>query len=351
MAKWYLAGVFLIIFFGAVSVYAQECTDSDSGSNYFIKGTTEDKGISKTDECYFDSSLGKTLLMEYACYSNELTEHSIDCGGNGCENGACIVPETDIKCLDSENGMSYYIKGETTGYDPTVEGLGSATDQCSASEPGVLIESYCGKVSENSNEILLQQRIKCPDGCRNGACIGECTDSDGGIKPNIQGITIGVNDIGDSKTSTDFCSTENLLTEYYCNENGAILSTDNYCSNGCLEGQCLPLKIIPEKSPVDLPLEDDRPISELPKKDNLPVISAGYICQGCESESKCYPFGYRKEGQYCTDSGNFSIQKTSNELCDNNFECTSNFCVSGKCIDPGLLEQIISWFKKFFGMA
>ncbi len=69
----------------------------------------------------------------------------------------------------------------------------------------------------------------------------------------------------------------------------------------------------------------------------------------CPQDGKCYPFGYRKEGKFCSDSGAFTGQSVEDSACDNNFECSSNVCVSGKCISSGLMEKVINWFKRLFG--
>ncbi|MCK5149783.1 hypothetical protein KAJ87_02565 [Candidatus Pacearchaeota archaeon] len=69
----------------------------------------------------------------------------------------------------------------------------------------------------------------------------------------------------------------------------------------------------------------------------------------CPLDGKCYSFGYRKSGKFCSDTGSFIEQTKDNEKCDNNFECSSNVCVNDKCVSGGLIEKIISWLKKFFG--
>ena len=71
----------------------------------------------------------------------------------------------------------------------------------------------------------------------------------------------------------------------------------------------------------------------------------------CPLDNKCYPFGYRKKGNYCSDSGAFVTQLETDKTCDNHFECASNLCTSGTCFSPTLLEQIIGWFKKIFTSA
>jgi len=74
------------------------------------------------------------------------------------------------------------------------------------------------------------------------------------------------------------------------------------------------------------------------------------ICKdSCPSDGKCYPFGYRKNEKYCSDEGAFKEQLKENEACENNFECSTNVCVDGKCISSGLIQKILNWFRKLFG--
>ncbi len=69
----------------------------------------------------------------------------------------------------------------------------------------------------------------------------------------------------------------------------------------------------------------------------------------CPLVGKCYPFGYRKEGKFCADKGAFVEQLAADKDCENNFECSTNVCVDGKCMSSGLIQQILNWFKKLFG--
>ncbi len=72
-------------------------------------------------------------------------------------------------------------------------------------------------------------------------------------------------------------------------------------------------------------------------------------CYGCLIEDKCVQFGYRKDGKYCDINNEFKEQKDNEEGCDNNFECSSNVCVDGKCLSGNLINKIINWLKKLFG--
>ena len=105
-------------------------------------------------------------------------------------------------------------------------------------------------------------------------------------------------------------------------------------SSACVTGNESACKILKEECVIEDKYEDDK-------------IT---ICKdSCSLDNKCYPFGYRKGGNYCSDLGAFTEQLESESQCENNFECGSNLCVSGQCVSEGLLQKIMNWFKKLFG--
>lgn len=71
-------------------------------------------------------------------------------------------------------------------------------------------------------------------------------------------------------------------------------------------------------------------------------------CQGCLLEDNCYPFNYRKNRNYCSIDKEFVSQLGTKELCENNFECSSNLCIDNECISQKLFRKIINWFRKLF---
>jgi len=74
------------------------------------------------------------------------------------------------------------------------------------------------------------------------------------------------------------------------------------------------------------------------------------VCKdSCPSEGKCYPFGYRKASQFCSDKGSFEAQWEPKTQCENSFECNSNLCVSNECVSPSFIEKVTKWFDKLFG--
>jgi len=86
---------------------------------------------------------------------------------------------------------------------------------------------------------------------------------------------------------------------------------------------------------------------------------------GCEFEDTCVPYGFRTAKQnnnnevyqYCNINGQFNEQKHENAECQNNYECASNQCSNGKCIDlekqmketKGAIDSIMEWLKGIFG--
>ncbi len=75
-----------------------------------------------------------------------------------------------------------------------------------------------------------------------------------------------------------------------------------------------------------------------------------YLCNGCELEDKCYPYGYRKAGDYCLDETDmFVSQSEDDSSCENSFECETNLCINGNCVSKNLWNRFLEWFKKLFG--
>jgi len=130
-----------------------------------------------------------------------------------------------------------------------------------------------------------------------------------------------------SRTGTFLVTRETFLCpkNCKCDENGnTIICPEKVCKKGetlCPDGEC---------------------------REKCEIISED--CKfGCMYDGKCFPIGVRSNGTYCGGELFISQQKASDEVCENNFECTSNVCVSGKCINEGLLQKILSWFKNIFG--
>ena len=97
-----------------------------------------------------------------------------------------------------------------------------------------------------------------------------------------------------------------------------------------------------ETQEVLIPTESTGPIERSEENTN-------FFCNGCELDNRCYPFGYRKSGEVCLDTLEFVAQLEEGEVCENNFECDSNVCISGECVSQSLIQKILDFFRRLFG--
>ena len=84
--------------------------------------------------------------------------------------------------------------------------------------------------------------------------------------------------------------------------------------------------------------------------DPLELCKKAPTCNGCLQDNVCLPIGIRSGNEYCSSTQKMLQQKNEGNSCENNFECTSNVCISGKCVSMTLIQKIINWFKNLFGM-
>jgi len=358
------------------SIIPSLCSDPDGGTNYFQEAHTfgfrsystaadpsRDLRIRTGGKDYCNPENGQ--LHENYCDDNGYIQTLyFDCP-QGCSTtqGACIgSAETDIKIKDIEitpephlftNGriiitpiidfvgldLNTHFFISTTTYNEDgeeVEGCGTRATY----QKGGFINLECDlelyKTGQYTFVTELDTEREIPEAYRennilkktvqmgefnNDLSEGECYDSDDGKDFFMLGKTY---DEGEQWPSYDFCEGE-TLTEYYCDYNK---ETDLYyrteveykCEWECQGGACI-------------------------KEDSIEREKCN---SGCFSNDKCYPFGYRKSGDYCSGEGSFTPQLESDYSCENSFECKSNVCVDGKCISGGLLRRIIEWFKRLF---
>ncbi|MBW2966488.1 hypothetical protein KY342_05275, partial [Candidatus Woesearchaeota archaeon] len=146
------------------------------------------------DEGYIEES-NETNNM----FKKEIKIYPAECGNEICEPGETIenCPEDCIlECTDSDNGLNYFIKGESRGLygenkttgaiigeDPNkvsvryVDGLDHSIfyDHCYDSETSnQLNEGYCAE-----NGIMSSIGYECPNGCKDGVCIKDTITVEG----------------------------------------------------------------------------------------------------------------------------------------------------------------------------
>jgi len=93
-------------------------------------------------------------------------------------------------------------------------------------------------------------------------------------------------------------------------------------------------------------------------------ITQELICnEGCKHENKCLPVGTKikenQKGLYCDWDSEMKPQLREGNSCQNNYECASNSCISGNCLDlekklqeqDDLIQKLMDWFNNFFGRS
>jgi len=301
---------FILVFALASFVSAQEnyCVDTD-GRNPFVSGVTtlysssgeiiEQKsdvcGMSATVQEYWCDENGEIVGNLYSC-----TTQSSDRSLHGCIEGACndnlIKPEI---FMDAKTDKTEYFDGQDNSRVKIFTLLPSYLMDC---------DQYF--VSPSGEEIWFAK----------GGCWGSGWNSE-------MGYNIPLSEYGLWKIKLDLKDNSQFgkrTFTIYTNE-------FKFISN---------LKPDEESGPVEIPKEED---------DSL-VSEDYFVCNGCVFENKCYYYGFRKEGKFCSDSDSqFIKQKQADSSCENSFECSSNVCVSSQCVSEGLLQKILNWFKRLFG--
>jgi hypothetical protein len=354
-------------------------------------------------------------INEMICSGQGYTSAEYRCP-NGCRDGACKPKKCDVDdpSLMKDEQASYYINGKNYKLsihysDPMKIKFMMNNDYSNFLNVG---ESYTftdgSKITLNKIQIMDNQSVD-----RVGICFiaGEvsntCKDSDGGINEFVKGITY---DPIFTEGLADFCSNGNTLEEYFCGnfdenvwDDGTIWPTGKYatsnsikCEGGCNDGACVPeikielctsdseCAIACIKAPCSkgvcingqCEIEDQIIVDcELICK-NKGTKSEGWYnsctgelnryancgaggdnsCNGCRIDDKCYPYGIRKDKEFCNLEGDFDKQFRDGKICQNNYECLTNACVSGECTDlageiretRSMIERLFEFFKNFF---
>lgn len=234
---------------------SSNCTDSDGGENYYLKGVRSFDGNSHEDFCVASDLTESNPVAEEGPYVYEYF-----CGGEkmyecplGCQDGACIdntnVSNTTFFCNDSDGGIIYSVQGITSSSSESFQdvcvNLGSSSFAAKSMNGNYLKEFYC------SNDSIEFVYFPCTYGCSNGACIElnvsnssflNCSETDNSNDFYVKGITscsegvfedICLNDQNDSSSAGDY------LLEYFCKGSEFFGSQVYRCSYGCLEGACL----------------------------------------------------------------------------------------------------------------
>jgi len=379
------------------STPAQTCTDSD-GLNYYVKGYVETQyggalvrkdydtcRVINSNTDYYDTadcSGQNCWVLEGSCSSSQTAQAAVGrCPSNICKDGACVKAEGEVlygegireQVICIFHNSDVLINPHTStekcytddGKFECVWDGGVVTDETGYRYPDCLSEvsgnrgqkltwkSSCGgyaySVIDGGHEKV---EFKCTPStnvtaeqisgkgfryaywqCYDGTETKTALNADAPCKSSEiwQDVAKG--------SCSSHCSSETGK----CGVNSFSVSNECYVEAGSGQAVFISPSQIPAVpvQPVPLPSEEGGVLSSEEKT---------LFCKdSCPSEGKCYPFGYRKEGKFCSDNGMFTEQLKADGACENNFECSSNVCVDGKCISADLMQKIIDFFKSLFG--
>jgi hypothetical protein len=214
------------------------CTDTDGGTNVYVRGTTRGYMNSGAFMNQTDFCMNATLIDGY-CQNSIAYNVSYPCTF-GCSAGTCNPEPPVPNCTDTDGGVNIYVKGTATGVYVVNNTFMNITDYCVSSTN--LMEAYCGPYGPQAEDTL------CGTGyyCQSGKCIYNtsnvsCTDSDGGVNLYVNGTAWGYNQNGQYMVYNDVCITGTLLNEAYCSTTYGPVTGNYSCGSGyyCQGAKCV----------------------------------------------------------------------------------------------------------------
>jgi len=247
------------------------------------------------------------------------------------ESGSCGVVEDTTEIEVSR-------ETEESESTPSTEGSGSAPETC-ATEIKVTFDKkvyYIGDTAKIVIEVLDSQGNHLPNYVFNNQIYDGIWHTPGSEKTGSDGYFR-----AQPRVEKEQSKLGKVKFKVYTNEYSNCNSVEDVAELEIRgkEGESEPVPV-PCGIGTCIPEEEEEP-------EEIPEDKIFYKCNGCELGGKCYPMGYRKQGEYCSEDYEFISQITGK--CENSFECKSNLCISGECVEEGLMRRIIKWFKRLFG--
>jgi len=156
------------------------CTDTDTGKDYYEKGTVECSGKSFEDRCKRSSITNdESGLVEFYCQSGRSNHINVKCT-DGCVDGACQGAALSPTCTDTD-GDNIYTKGSAKDEYGTGQNdccvASSAGGSC-VTEGSHVREGLCKADPDVGVWTFTNRIFDCPNGCVDGACTGEAPKAD-----------------------------------------------------------------------------------------------------------------------------------------------------------------------------
>ncbi|MFH1054584.1 MAG: hypothetical protein V1744_00660 [Candidatus Altiarchaeota archaeon] len=230
----------------STAFYTRICSETDSGLDYPMAGTTKDATGNYSDLC-----MDSVKLVEWYCDNGRATFAMHACP-HGCVWGRCVSSNPNMmsgpyECDDSDGGVVLSVKGFLDDV---------RVDKCITTTR--LREWYCWDNTPKSTTRF------CGGRCEDGACKTTTTTTTSTTLPTLQAFTTpttasttstttlqayciesdwgrapedkGVTKIGNT-VRTDDCVGYKRIREWYCSENRLRFAYFK-CPNICLDGAC-----------------------------------------------------------------------------------------------------------------
>ena len=239
---------------------------------------------------------------------------------------------------DSKNPSGIYAYDFNTGRETSLV-LGSGPEDPFVYEDVVVWET--GSNTGRFQGTLIEEEVV------------TCLDDDGGLNYSVRGKT-SVN----TESQKDFCASNTVLTEYFCsnneimNESYDCSSEGKICQNGaCVEEDVCEPQIKCSLDPPICPASGNQTEICVDENECVPdtekeVSCNPGTCSGCLQGERCIPYGIRLDENYCDITGSFLDQKVAEASCQNDYECNSNVCSGGTCVDLKAELEKQSFFRR-----
>jgi len=314
-----------------------------------INWNSKDVGISKVSIEVGEDLWGETKWECEKC-STLFEGETINYAGTNISIESISESEVSLKVNDvisDKFGKGDLISMKDVGFDIRIK----AIDLGKKSK--VLLEFEFGNeknedVEKEKNETYYKDGGELPENrtekkeevnCEN------CWTLEVGKVMDYEGVKIEIIEILDGKVKLSVGGVNTLMTlgkKYSLKDTGfdiRIKEINQHLKDGALDNILLKLENLGENEKEDGVRNEYKIILNTSKENT---------CGGCLIENRCYPIGYIKSGEFCSENGEFRLQVDETESCENNFECGSNICAAKTCVSEGLIKKILAWFGNLF---
>ncbi len=166
-------------------------------------------------------------------------------------------------------------------------------------------------------------------------------------------VVLSISNLGKKKVSNPFAVAASIKKDgvVLCTGEGTFSSSLDVTKSAAvvayMKGSTGASCSLQEGQPYDVEgtVDSKGQIPETNENDNTKIMRLTFLAAPSEFKCTAYTAGFRtQDGKYCDASGNAVAQKAGSQACDNSFECSSNFCAAGQCVESSVLKKTFCSF-------